>query len=160
GLKVWQDRLINALADSCILQNRRDPRDVPLAEQALFEQLDALLDAALNGRMIHLGIQAPAWYQNLLVHPEDVGGFCVNLTHQVAHELEAFYQMVPPEEFPPPILLTAQAGRLPGLALLLRNYVEEMVPAPDGLPARQRLAADEDFGDGLIQHSSGQFAGV
>src|SRR5262249_4945566 len=54
GLKVWKDRLINALSDSCVVQTRRDPREVPLAEQGLFEQLDALLEAGLQGRMIQL----------------------------------------------------------------------------------------------------------
>ena len=43
---VWRARLLNALADCCVLQSRRDPRDSPAAEQALFEQLDTLLDAS------------------------------------------------------------------------------------------------------------------
>jgi hypothetical protein len=160
GLKVWQDRLINALADNCVLQSRRDPRDVPLAEQSLFEQLDALLDAGLYGRMIQLGIQAPQWYQNLLVRPEETSAFCAHLARQAAREVDAFYQMVPAEEVPPSMLLTAQAGRLPGLAMLLRSYMEEMVLEPQGMLAKQRLVAEEDFGEGLIQHSSGQIAGV
>src|SRR5207249_3386632 len=79
SLRVWQDRLINALSDTCVLQSRRDPRDVPMAEQALYEQLDGLLDAALNGRMIQIAIQAPQWYQNLLVRPEETVSFCAHL---------------------------------------------------------------------------------
>jgi hypothetical protein len=160
GLKAWQDRLINGLADNCVLQSRRDPRDVPVAEQALFEQLDILMDAALHGRMIQLGIQAPHWYQNLLVHPDESSGFCVPLARQVVREVEAFYQMVPSEEVPPSMLLTGAAGRLPGLALLLRSYMEEMILVPQAEGAKQRLLSEEDFGEGLIQHSSGQIAGV
>jgi hypothetical protein len=158
GLKVWHDRLINALADNCVLQSRRDPRDVPAAEQTLFEQLDVLLDAGLRGRTIQIGIEAPNWYQNVLVHPEESSGFCGHLARQVAREVEAFYQMVPAEEVPPSMLLTAPAARLPGLAVLLRSYIEEMVLQPQ--QARQHVAAEEDFGEGLIRHSSGQIAGV
>jgi hypothetical protein len=143
-----------------VRQSRRDPRDVPQAEQALFEQLGILLEAGLHGRLVQLGIQAPQWYQNLLVHPEETTGFCASLTRQVAREVEAFYQMVPAEEVPPSVLLTARVGRLPGLAALLRAYIEDVVQEPHSVLAKQPALSEEDFGDGLIQHSASQIAGV
>ena len=161
GLKVWQDRLINALSDTCVLQSRRDPRDVPEAEQVLFEQLDALLDAGAHGRMIQLGIQAPQWYQNLLVHPEQATNFCAHLSRQVAQEVEAFYHTLGPEEIPASLLLTAAVSRLPGLASLLRAQMEEWVGVqdPQATPSRPRTMV-EDFGEGLIQDTGGQIINV
>jgi hypothetical protein len=154
GLKVWQDRLINALADSCVLQSRRDPRDVPYAEQALFEQLDALLDASLHGRMIQLGVQATQWYQNLVVHPEQTNGFCAQLARQVAREVELFFQAPAAEEIPASVLLTAQAGRLPGLARLLQSSMEEIAQEATAPALKPCTTLLEDFGEGLIQDSN------
>ncbi len=159
GLKVWKDRLINALADSCVLQSRRDPRDVPDAEQAIFEQLDALLDAGLHGRTIQIGIQAAQWYQNLLVHPEQTAAFCGQLGRHVLREVEVFCQTLAMDEMPGSMLLTAAAGRLPGVAPLLRSYMEEMVQETHAGEARPRPAL-EDFGEGLLQDSSGQIISV
>src|SRR5207244_5522970 len=57
GLRVWQHRLINALADLCVWQTRRDPRDAPMAEQGLFEQLDFLIDSCQRRQPIPLPVQ-------------------------------------------------------------------------------------------------------
>lgn len=159
GLKVWHDRLINALADCCVLQSRRDPRDVPGAEQALFEQLDALLNAALQGHTIQLGIQATHWYQNLLVHPEQTNAFCGQLVRQTLRMVDAVCQALPPDELPGSLLLTSPVGRLPGLAPHLRSYMEEVIREPQWLASRPR-GVPEDFGDGLLQDSVGQLVSV
>jgi hypothetical protein len=159
GLKVWQDRLINALADSCVLQCRRDPREVPLAEQAIFEQLEPLLDAGLHGRMIQLGIQAENWYENLLVRPEQTAGFCGHLARQVIGALEDLWPQGPAEA-PTTILLTSQVGRLPGLAARLRSLLDELIHDTSQVDAHQHLLTEEDFGEGLYQNSSGSHSGV
>lgn len=159
GLKVWLDRLINALADSCVLQSRRDPREVPLAEQAIFEQLESLLDAGLHGRMIQLGIQAEDWYENLLVRPEQTIGFCGHLARQVVSAVEEFWPKGP-NEAPSTILLTSQVGRLPGLVTRLRCLLDELAPEPEPAEAHQHLLTEEDFGEGLYQNSSGRASGV
>src|SRR5262249_10625899 len=50
GLRAWRERLLDGVADRCILKCRRDPRDSATAEQLLFEQLDAVVDAGRQGR--------------------------------------------------------------------------------------------------------------
>jgi hypothetical protein len=152
GLKAWRDRLINALADNCVILSRRDPRDVPKAEQALFEQLDALLDAGVQGRTIQLAIQGDTWYQNLLVHPEETHGFCTHLAWHVAREVQTYYHQIPSEESPPVLLLTAQVGRLPGLARRMRSNLEETFPVTT---SKRIFPEEEDFGEGLINESHG-----
>ncbi len=159
GLKVWEDRLINALADSCVLQSRRDPRDVPLAEQALFDQLDELLEAGVQGRTMQLAVAAPQWYQNLLVDPLQTSGFCGHLARQTAHAVSAFLHLFATEDPPAFLLLTAKVGRLPGLAARLRLQMEEAPRQAQEIVVKRRTYL-EDFGEGLIQEASGQFASV
>jgi hypothetical protein len=118
GLRLWKERLLNALSDLCILQTRRDPRDSPLAEQALHDQIEFALDACQQGRFANLSIQAPQWYQNLAVQAEQVTAFCAGLVHQVVAETQPLLA----ETAPGMILLTAMAGRLPGLRAALQTY--------------------------------------
>src|SRR5262249_10189505 len=67
SLSAWKDRLLNAIADRCVRQSRRDPRDSAVAEQALWEQLEGILDAVRRGRMAELAVETPHWYQNLIL---------------------------------------------------------------------------------------------
>ena len=153
GLRHWKERLLNALSDCCVLQSRRDPRDAPAAEQALWEQLDPLLEAAYQGRHLHLGIQATSWYQNLLVQPHQVSDYCMHLSRRLLAEMDSLLDGLPPEEMPGSVLLTHAAGRLPGLTPVLRHVVEAWRDSPvrDGRPATRLL--DEDFGDDLMRET-------
>jgi len=159
GLRVWKDRLLNALADCCVLQSRRDPRDAPLAEQALYEQLDPLLDAAAHGRHLHLGIQATSWYQNLLIQPDQVAGFCRQFTRRLLGEMDAMLDGLPPDELPGSILLTHAAGRLPGVASILR-HVADAWRDRSALPRPLTRLHDEDFGEDLMRESGEESPGV
>jgi hypothetical protein len=152
GMRRWKDRLLNALSDCCVLQTRRDPRDAPDAEQALWDQLDNLLEASFQGRFLHLGIQAAAWYQNLLVQPEQAATFCSQLTRQLLTEIDRMLQSVPAEEIPASIVLTHTAGRLPGVAGLLRALVDEWIKEPSLLARMKTPIPDEDdFGEDLLR---------
>ena len=67
GLGRWKMRLLNALADCCILKCRRDPRDFPAAEQALYLQLDGIMDScvqnhAANVAVLGNGDLATVWF--------------------------------------------------------------------------------------------------
>jgi hypothetical protein len=160
GGRVWKDRLLNALADCCVLQTRRDPRDAPLAEQALYEQLDGLLEASSQGRHLHLGIQATSWYQNLLIQPDQTAGFCAQLTRRLLGEMDALLDGLPADELPGSIVLTQAAGRLPGLINVLRHVVEAWrQQSATALRTGTRLhdeglgdedLGDEDFGEDLL----------
>jgi hypothetical protein len=149
GLRVWQERLINALAELCILQTRRDPRDVAHAEQGIYEQLDALVDTCQRRQPIQLAIQASQWYHHLLVQPGHTLAFCAPLAAQAAREVEALGNVPPSDDTAPAILLTHQAGRLPGLRGMLTAQAQTWAETVDDLPARPRTTM-EDFGEDLL----------
>jgi hypothetical protein len=164
GWRAWQDRLINALADLCVWQTRHDPRDAPQAEQGLFDQLDSLIDACQRRHPIQLAVQAPQWYHHLLVQPEQTLAFCSPLASQAVREVEALGNIPPADEAPPAILLTHDAGRLPGLRGMLTALAQAWAEATDAPPARPRAAAaSDDFGEDLMfdaGHESAEQAAV
>jgi hypothetical protein len=149
GLRAWRERLINALADLCILQTRRDPRDAPLAEQGIFDQLDALFGACQQRQPIQLAVQASQWYHHLLVQPAHTLAFCSPLASAAAREVEALGNVPPGDETMPAILLTHQAGRLPGLRGMLSALAQTWAQTAEDLPTRPRSAGD-DFGEDLL----------
>jgi hypothetical protein len=157
GLRVWKERLLNALADCCVIQSRRDPRASPQAEQALYEQLDGVLDSSRQGRLMQLALQAAQWYQNLVVSPEQPGAFCAGLVRQLLQELEAQLAASWPEGSPSVVLLTAAAGRLPGLVHALRSFLQDWSPPSPGLRA---APPPEDFGEALFREGPGDAATV
>ncbi|MBI1832935.1 MAG: P1 family peptidase, partial [Planctomycetes bacterium] len=151
GLRFFSERILNALADLCVRQHRRDPRDIPQAEQSLYDQLDVLTEAALKHQAIQLGIQAPQWFKHLLVHPEEIFRFCHALTHQAALEIEHLLAAWPATESPRCILLTQSAGRLPGLLDLVRTLVLPSAAAETRLPANNETNYhDEDLVEDLM----------
>jgi hypothetical protein len=159
GFRVWRERLLNALADLCVLQSRRDPRGSPQAEQGLFEQLEGLLEACHKGRMIQLGIQATQWFQNLVLQPEQIVGFCAGLVRQVLHEIDDLWSHLLREEVPGVILVTHLAGRLPGLTTALRCFMDGGHARDNGL-LKPLSAVTEDFGENLLRDVHGETSNV
>ena len=49
GVRLWRERLLDALADRCVRLCRRDPRDSADAEQMLFDQIEDAIDRAGPG---------------------------------------------------------------------------------------------------------------
>lgn len=150
SLRHWKERLLDALAELCVHQHRRDPRDAPHAEQSLYDQLEPLTDAAMNHQAIQLGVQGQQWFKHLLVHPEQPAQYCAALARQAAHEAEHLLVCWPASELPRCILLTHQAGRLPGLVEALRALVMPSASAETKLPSSETNYHDEDFGEDLL----------
>jgi hypothetical protein len=140
------------LSDLFVWQHRLDPRDAPLAEQSLYDQLDVLLDSAQHHQAIQLGVQGQQWFKHLLVHPERTVEFCQPLVNKVVLEAGQVLQGWPPGEWPRTILLTHQAGRLPGLVAGLQALVRPSQAMNETkLPQTKATAFDEDdFGDELV----------
>jgi hypothetical protein len=159
GLKTWQLRLINALADLCVWQTRRDPRDTPAAEQSLFEQLDGLFEAAQRQRAVQLGIQqGPQWYHNLVIQPEHTVSYVAALVEQALAEVEQLVLGLPVAESPCGLVLTHAAGQLPGLTEAARGVAHSW-----GRPLETAVQAGtvlEDFGEGLVADVAKELAGV
>src|SRR5262249_26186560 len=110
-----KDRLLDAISDRCVRQSRRDPRDSAGAEQSLWEQLEGVLDAIRSGRLAELAVETPQWYQNLILRPDEFGGFCTSLVRQALEGARARGGASPTEGRPEGVLAAAGAGRLPGL---------------------------------------------
>ncbi|MCI0462668.1 MAG: FHA domain-containing protein [Gemmataceae bacterium] len=134
GLRVWRERLLNALADRCILQSRRDPRDAPATEQALFDQLDGVLDSCRHGRLVQVTLEAGTWIQELAAEPETIRACCSTLTRQALAALSG-------EEWPGIVFVSAAAARLPGLVEGARQVLDRWL---------EMTKQVEDFGEGLL----------
>jgi hypothetical protein len=153
GVRAWKERLIDALADRFIRAHRRDPRDVPSAEQSIFDQLDALALAALTHRPMQLGVNGGQWFSHLLVQPEQTVHFCRALAQQAAQEAGQLLSCWPASELPPAILLTHQASRLPGLIDALQPHLAERVSSSSETilpPTKVTGIEAEDFGEDLL----------
>src|SRR5262249_40120744 len=67
GLVAWKERLLQGIAERCIRQSRRDPRDSSSAEQMLWEQLDKGMETCGRGDLVELIVQTDHWYQDLVL---------------------------------------------------------------------------------------------
>lgn len=121
GLLAWKRRLLDALADRCIRHSRRDPRDSGQAEQALFDQLDAVLDSASQGRTAEVVVRAATWFQDLLLRPDEINQFCAPLVRHTLNEL-AQTPDSNQDGKTTRVLLTEAAGRLPGFVPSLQEW--------------------------------------
>src|SRR5437899_7916592 len=118
GIAAWMDRLLDSVADRCVRQSRRDPRDSAPTEQALYDQLDAALDLCQSGRMADLIIQTAHWCQNLVWRPDDPAIACATLAAQTLDEMRRLQEQ---QGSPDHVVVSAAAARLPGLVPLLRE---------------------------------------
>src|SRR5205823_1071749 len=90
GVRIWKERLLNAVADRCVRQSRRDPRDSAPAEQMLHDQLDTALDACRQGQLANLLIQGTSWCQNLILQPDEIVGCCAAFVGRAVEVMQAF----------------------------------------------------------------------
>jgi hypothetical protein len=144
GTRAWLGRLLDGVADRCVRLTRRDPRECPEAEQALHDQLADNLDLVAQGSLIELAIQSPHWFQQLVLRPDEPINFCGPLLQQAVAELRSFLAAVAAEGPVTTLLLTASAGRLPGLTAALEESLQ--------LPAVVRSPGvdSDDFGEDLM----------
>jgi hypothetical protein len=159
GLRQWRERLLNAVADCYILDSRWDPRESPTAEQALFDQLDEILDAAQQGRMAKLIVEAPGRFQNQVLQAHDPAAFCTALRRLVVDDVEALVKSPWPSGAPGVILLTAAVARLPGLVADLQALMPVWA-GPQTRTPRTSLSALEDFGTHLLDEPAADAGSV
>ena len=125
GAKLWRDRLVDALADKCVRNCRRDPRDTADAEQMLYDQIEESIDRARTGQRVSLTVRSTHWFQDLVLTPAELDGFCVQLCRQAAEEVRHLLSSLNETEPPRAAWLTHDAGRLPGLAASLHQNMTE-----------------------------------
>jgi hypothetical protein len=151
GLRAWKQRLLDAVADRCVRQSRRDPRDSAAAEQALYDRLDGALEAGWQGRTAELIVETAHWFQNLFLRPDELVGFGARLLRQVLALTEAFRTVALAHGEVRNVFLTGAAARLPGLMAALEARLDRPVAAFDadlpgeaGRPARVRVLGAQD----------------
>ncbi|AWM40789.1 hypothetical protein GobsT_06640 [Gemmata obscuriglobus] len=114
SVKVWKERLLDAVADRCVKLCRRDPRDSGEAEQLLFEQLDEAFDRARAGQRIGLTVRTAHWFQDIVQQPEEFEAHCSALVRLAGESVRDFVNGIGLAEPPRAVWLTDAAGRLPG----------------------------------------------
>jgi hypothetical protein len=125
AVKLWKDKLLDAVSDRCVRLCRRDPRDSAEAEQALFEQLDEALDRARAGQRISLCVRSAHWFQDVLQQPEEFEAHCAALARQAGDCVRDFLNGIGLVEPPRAVWLTDAAGQLPGLVRAVHANTSE-----------------------------------
>lgn len=125
SLKLWKDRLIDALSDRCVRTCRRDPRDSADGEQGLYEQLDDALDRTRAGRAVTLTIRSDHWYQDLVHRADEFDGFCSALAKLGADGVRELVRSANLTAPPRAVWLSHAAARLPGLAAAIHHTSPE-----------------------------------
>lgn len=147
SLRAWQNRLLDGVAERCIHQCRRDPRESPVAEQSLYEQLDAALDAWGHGKVVELHVQTSAWYHNLLFRSEEVLALCGRLMQQILQQIQAQTSIAGVRR----ILVARSAARLPGFTAALEEWLQRSAGA---VIEATTIESNDDFGEDLIPGGS------
>src|SRR5262245_49239400 len=114
GRGAWLRRLLDGVAHACVRLSRRDPRESADAEQALYDQLAHFVDHGGGAGPVLLHAQAGAWYQQLMLHPDELAALVAPLVRQALAEVAGFLTTAD-LGMPAAVVLTSQAGRLPGL---------------------------------------------
>lgn len=125
AVKVWKDRLLDAIADRCVRLCRRDPRDSAEAEQGLFDQLDDALDRARSGQRVSVAVRTDRWFQDVVQQPDEFDACCAALARAAAEAVREFAAGVTLPQPPRGVWLTHEAGRLPGLARAIHMHTPE-----------------------------------
>jgi hypothetical protein len=157
SLRAWKARLLDMVAERCIRQSRRDPRDSAVTEQSLYDQLEDALDTAGRGKMVELLIQTTHWYQNLFLRPEEFVAFCDRNVRQVIDGIQTMLTSSSTRDVIRSVLITRAAERLPGLLPALNDYVREHLPTA---PLGPGPDPSDDFGEDLLQGTGGPARGV
>jgi hypothetical protein len=143
GRTAWLRRLIDAVAIRCVRTTRRDPRESADAEQSLYDQLAERLDSRAEASRAELIIQTKQWFQNLLLDADELRSWCAPLAAQLGASMMDARDLASAHGPVTAVLLTASAGRLPGLVAQLEDQLR-----PPAVLRQNEVAGD--FGDGLL----------
>jgi hypothetical protein len=152
GRSAWLRRLIDGVANRCVRTTRRDPRESADAEQGLYDQLSERLSERQESSRAELVIQTSQWFQNLLLEAEELRAWCSSLATRAATAMQEMRSLTAEHGPAVAVLLTATAGRLPGLAAML----EEQTHPPAVLRQAEPVS---DFGDGLLIEEAAECGG-
>lgn len=144
GRNAWLMRLLDGVANRCIRLSRRDPRQIPLAEQALFDQLLAVIDNPPGDRLVEFNLRSAQWAQHLVYQMAELEVLCTPLVEEIILRMKQCLAQLPPQAPGQIVLLTASARALPGL----QGAVEQ---AFRNDPLVIQRVENQDFGESLLQ---------
>jgi hypothetical protein len=146
ALGAWINRLLEVVADRCVRQTRRDPRQSADAEQSLYDQLGAVFERDADSDRIELNVVDAHWSSHLMLHPADLAAGCTPLVQQTLTLMRGFPPKGSGHGPAAAVLVTPAASRLPGLVPALEEAIGEAGRAPRRKPSDD----DDDFGDSLL----------
>jgi len=127
--RVWLQRVLSAVSHRCVRLCRRDPRDSAAAEQALYEQIDAILDPTHLSHAVTFSVRTDHWFQTVSVQPDDMEAFCAALAKATVDGMRqavAQAHTVVPATAPPTVVWVAPGvARLPGVVSALAANLPE-----------------------------------
>ena len=141
GRAVWLRKLMDGVAHRCVRHSRRDPRESPDTDQALYEQLSRLLDGPAPA-VTQIRLQGTGWYHHLSLPREDLTSLAAAVLRQAVAELDATLTTMAQLGKPAAAVLTASAAGLPGLAAAVEARLGAILPSPHG--------DGDDLGDLLV----------
>jgi hypothetical protein len=154
GLLALYDAWISVIAEAFVQQSRFDPLHTAETEQTLLERLPDWLVAAAAGDSVALDIE----YRGIAHHAEldslELVAAAAPIYHSIVSSLRALYRA----DETPALQLTDRAGRMPGLADMLKARVGgEVFLLESGATARGLLSrcAGMQMGDhsvSLLRH--------
>lgn len=150
GINNWKHRILNALADCCILQSRRDPRESPDAENMLFMQIDSIMECCHARRPVNVAFQTANWFQHLMLQPDDTEAFCAALVQQIVAEIAGVFN-ASVGRHPSAVILSHEASLLPGLATSIGQYLETWSILHRDSHQEEETDDEDDFGAGLLR---------
>lgn len=149
GRNAWLRKLVDGVAHRCVRQSRRDPRDNPVTDQMVYEQLVRLLEMPSQSTS-SVRIQGAGWYHHLTLQREDMVALVVPVLRQAIAELDSVLTAMATLGKPAGALLTSAAAGLPGLAAAVESRLGAILPPP----GRSNEEGDTDLGGLLISRSS------
>ena len=109
----------------------------------LYDQLDGVLALCQQGQQAEVAVQAPQWYQNLVLGPQELTLACAGLRERTVTAFSDLCAAALRQGALRAVVLTAAAARLPGLAAALEHLLADLaLPEPSD--------DSDDFGDGLL----------
>jgi hypothetical protein len=147
---AWLNRMIDAVANRCVRLTRRDPRESPAADQALYDQIAALLEMPETSPFLQLALRTEHWSQHLMLQAGELAGFCAPLVAQSLALFHAVEQLVraPAARVSGPlagVAVTSMARTLPGLVPALEQAVRSWASQSDEPTLEERGAFGFDL---------------
>ena len=112
AVRLWKERILEALADRCVKQCRRDFRDDASAEQAAYDQIGPALTRALHRQRAAFSVRMAHSFQDLSFSHDEFAGLAEKLVRQFSGE---FREFCGGRDAPAVVWVTHDAAKLPGL---------------------------------------------